>query len=137
MYLKQVILLSWKRQKCQINFSSGQKHKELKENGMKEKPLFALRLSGTCRLCESLTPHMPPLPGQVLPGHGAGRQSPFHKALRDLTNESTKYILSHLQFTDINGRNIWQVTSFLSFTSFPCHAHPNTLKDSPPSESCC
>lgn len=137
MYLNQVILLSWKRQSCQINFSSGQKHKELKENRMKEEPLFALSVGGTCRLCGSLMPHklggvgQLPFQGQVLPGYRGGRQSPFYKVLQDLTNESIKSILPHLQFTGINGTNIWEVTSLQSFTSFAYRAHSNTLKESP------
>ena len=122
--------MSWKRQRCQINFSSGQKHKELKENGMKEEPLFALSVGGTCRLCESPAPHklggvgQLPSQGQILPGYGGGRQSPFYKALQDLTNESTKSVLPHLQIPGINGTNIWQVTSLQSFTSFAYCAHP-------------
>lgn len=36
MCLKQVLLLSWKRERCQINFSSIQEQKELRENGVKE-----------------------------------------------------------------------------------------------------
>lgn len=135
-HLGPTIHLSWKRHRCQINFSSAQKHKELTEKRMKEVFGFAPSIGGTCRLQESRAAKasgMDQLPkqDQVPPGHGGARQITCQETQQDLTNKSSKSLLPHLQFAGISGTNIWQVSSLQSVTSFSYCAHPGTLKGSP------
>lgn len=108
-----------KKQRCQVNFSSGRKHKELKEKGVKEEAVSAPNAGGTCR------------PRSPVPAAGGRGRQPLPHSAPDLSEETTKSHSLHLLFTATDGTNIWQVTSLQSFIRFAYHAHPNTLKESP------